>query len=111
MVGKKFTKKFTFIIIIISKLHNILKKVVGGNKSIVCFLRKLEKAYLLWKAISLEPLSRFKCYLYIWILRFKTNNLSTFGDMYDPPFESSYALENCEKMRKIDIFKLNTTFK
>ena len=53
-----------------------------------------------YKAISFEPLRRFKCYLQFWNLCFETNKLSTFGDLYDPPFKRPEVIS----MKKISIF-------
>ena len=58
-------------------------------------------AHTLWKAISPEPLGLQYFILHIWNLCVKTNNLSTFGGLYDPPLKSSYNLKNKEKKIKI----------
>ena len=58
-------------------------------------------AHTLWKAISPEPLGLQYSILHIWNLCVKTNNLSTFGGLYDPPLKSSYNLKNEEKKIKI----------
>ena len=39
--------------------------------------------------------------LHIWNLCVKTNNLSTFGGLYDPPLKSSYNLKNEDEKIKI----------
>ena len=72
-----------------------------GQKS--CRVKCLDAIYAhtLWKAISPEPLGLQYLILHIWNLCVKTNNLSTFGGLYDPPLKSSYNLKNEEEKIKI----------
>ena len=72
-----------------------------GQKS--CRVKCLDAIYAhtLWKAISPEPLGLQYIFLHFWNLCVKTDNLSTFGGLYDPPLKSSYNLKNEEKKIKI----------
>ena len=50
-------------------------------------------------------------FLHMWYLHFQTKNLSTWEGLYDPPFKSSYTLENSEKNDKnIKYFQIPTAF-
>ena len=81
--------------------HLWLKVYSYGQKS--CRVKCLDAIYAhtLWKAISPEPLGLQYLILHIWNLCVKTNNLSTFGGLCDPPLKSLYNLKNEEKKIKI----------